>query len=121
MSAPNLKNLTTVTADTTAFDCTSTTMADVVGAVDTGHVKVLAAIFVTNYHDTVLAYVTVVHKKGGVEYEIACNRAVAVKTTVNLLLGKELHMAEGDSLRVKIKTAGMTVKLLVPWSDMTDL
>jgi hypothetical protein len=121
MSAPNLKNLTTVTADTTAFDCTSTTMADVVGAVATGHVKVLGAIYVTNYDTTIQAYVTVVHKKGGVEYEVACNRAVAVKTTVNLLLGKELYLAEGDSLRVKVGSSGQTVKLLVPWSDMTDL
>lgn len=121
MAAPNLKSLTTVIADTSPFDCTSTTIADVIAAVTTGHVKVLAAIFVTNYHATVQAYVTVVHKKGGVEYEIACNRAVAVKTTVNLLLGKELHLAEGDSLRAKIGTSGQTVRILVPWSDMTDL
>lgn len=121
MAAPNLKALTTVTADTAAFDLTSATMTDVIAAVTTGHVKVLAAIYVTNYHATVQASVTIVHKKGGVEYEIACKRTVPVKTTVNILLGKELHLAEGDSLRAQIGTTGQTVKVLVPFSDMTDL
>src|SRR5450759_4216939 len=99
MAAPNLLALTTVHADTAILPATNSE-TDLLAAIATNHVGNIEAIYCANIHATVVGWITVIHKKGGTDYTIAYQTRIPVKTTINVLLGKPLYLAEGDSLRV---------------------
>lgn len=117
MAAPNLQSLTNQKIDTAILPATNT-MTDLIAAVATNHAFGVEAIYCCNKHATVAGWITVVHKKGGTEYEICKEMPVSTHTTVNPLLGKPLYLAEGDSLRVQAN-ASSNIVCLAPYSDVS--
>ena len=118
MAVPNLKSATLVVNPAKAvLTLTATAMTDIISAVPTDHAYAIEQIAVTNT-GSVSATVTIVLKTATVEYELAKNRTVAVKTSVNIALGRAHLLNEGDSLRGLVLTAGMAVAVVVPYTDM---
>lgn len=118
MAVPNLKSATLVVNPACAvLALTATSMTDIIAAVATNHSFAVEQIAVTNT-GSVSASVTVVLKKGGVEYELAKNRTIAVKTSVNIAQGRAHLLNEGDSIRGLVLTSGMAVAVVVPYTDM---
>jgi hypothetical protein len=116
MAAPNLLALTSVKVDTAILNAT-TTETDLISAITTNFIGNVDAVFAANIHPTVVGWCTLIHKKGGVDYIICYQTRIPVKTTVNLLLGKPLYLAEGDSLRV-IANASSNINVFAPRSIM---
>jgi len=117
MAAPNLKSLTSAIIDSKVLVPT-TTYADLYAAVATGHALSVEAIFATNVHATKVAKVSVVVTQGGTDYLIAHERTVATRTTINVILGRPVYLAEGDSIRVKT-FEDTTAEVVSPYMDMS--
>lgn len=121
MSAPNLKSLTTVNIDT-AYGYALDTQTDLIPAVTTGHALSVEAIYVTNKHATSSGAISVIHRHGGAspvdDVYLATNRTISIKTMVNLLGGKPVYLAEGDSL-VMVASAPSIFDVEAPYSDMS--
>lgn len=121
MAVPNLKSATlVVNPECALLALTSTSMTDIVTAVPTNHSYAVEQIAVTNT-GSVSASVTIVINDGGspaTEYELAKNRTVAVKTSVNIALGRAHLLNEGHSIRGLVLTSGMAVAVVVPYTDM---
>lgn len=124
MARPNLASTSlTINADT-AIQIATTSLVDVtwpigsVTAVPANHLYVVDAIYASNYHATQDYYATFVHKRGGVEYSTGPKWRVPAGQMINLLLGKNLNLNDGDILR--IKADGATVILFsIPFSDIS--
>jgi hypothetical protein len=114
MAAPNLLALTSLKVDTAILMAT-TSETDLIPAITTNFIGNVDAVFAANIHPTVVGWCTLIHKKGGVDYTFANQTRIPVKTTVNLLLGKPLYLAEGDSLRV-IANANGNIIVFAPRS-----
>lgn len=117
MSAPNVLALTTIVADT-AYLAATNTETDLIGAVATGHVYNVGAIFAANVHASVVGWVSVWLKKSGTEHQIANQTRIPVKTTINILLGKSVYLAEGDSIRVQANQSS-NVAVAAPFENMS--
>lgn len=116
MSAPNLLALTTRTIDT-AIALATTSVADLIAAVASGHAYSVEAVFCSNYHASTAGYITVIHKKGGTEYKVVGSLRVSAGQMLNALLGKPLYLAEGDSLRIQADADSVFV-CLAPYSNV---
>lgn len=116
MAAPNLLALTTRTIDTAIADAT-TSVADLIAAITTGHAFSVEAVFCSNYHASLAGYITVIHKKGGTEHIIVGKLRVSAGQMLNALLGKPLYLAEGDSLRIQAD-ANSVFTCFAPYSDV---
>lgn len=123
MTAPNLKSLTSVYADS-QHGFPTTTEAVLIDTVPVGHTYVVSAIQVTNVTAATSAGITIKHVGGEGSptstAHLAYKRTVSGKTSVNVLLGKELYMEEGDQLKM-IATVDSTLEVVASYSDMTDL
>jgi hypothetical protein len=117
MAAPNLLALTTVQVDTAHANAT-TSAADLIAAITTGHARKIESIIATNIHATVIGEITVWHRKGGTDHMIANATRVPLRSSVNLLLGSPLYLAEGDSLKIQA-SANSNIHVTAPYADMT--
>lgn len=120
MTAPNLLALTDIHAGTAKLELT-TSMQDVIAAVPTDHLFEITAIFVTNIHDTVIPFVTVVLKRAGTEYMICNQTRIQTKAApMNVLAaGRTIFLQEGDSLRAKASAVSLAI-LYCPYNDMHE-
>lgn len=118
MTAPNLLALSTIEVDTAILPLTLTE-TDVIAAVPTDHVYEVTAIFVTNIHDTVVPFVTVILKRGGVDYKLCNQTRIQTKAQpMNVLAaGRTLFMREGDSLRAYANATSNAI-VYVPFNDL---
>lgn len=99
MANPNWKALTHLYIGSANLALT-TSYQDLIAAVPSGEAMTVEAIFVSNIHASKTGRVTVVHRKGGTDYPVAYNRTVAVRSNINVLLGKPLYLNEGDSVKI---------------------
>lgn len=118
MTTPNLLALNTIEVGTALLPLT-TTETDVIAAVATDHVFEVTAIFVTNIHDTVVPLVTVILKRGGVDYKLCNQMRVQTKSApVNVLAaGRTVFLQEGDSLRAYAQAISLAI-VYVPYNDL---
>lgn len=118
MTTPNLLALDSINVGTAKLELT-TSMTDLIANVATDHVFEVTAIFCTNIHDTVVPLVTVVLKRGGVEYDL-CNQ-VRIQTksmpTNVLAAGRTIYLQEGDSLRAKAQAVSLAI-VYAPFNDL---
>lgn len=117
MAAPNLIALSTVNI-VTAFANATTSMADLIAAVTTGHAINVESVLCSNNHATLAGHITVVYKTGGTEYAFATAQRVSTGQTINVLLGKPLYMVEGSSLRI-LADANSIFTCIAPYSDVS--
>jgi hypothetical protein len=92
-------------------------IADLIPAVAADSLANVEAIFCANIHDTQAGWITLIHKKGGIEYILTNKLRVAPKTTLNAILGKPLYLPEGDSPRAKAN-ADDNIICLAPFALM---
>lgn len=118
MTTPNLLALNTIEVGTALLPLT-TSMTDLIPAVPTDHTFEVTAIFVTNIHDTVVPFVTVVLKRGGTEYKICNQTRVQTKAApMNVLAaGRTIFLEEGDSLRAMAHANSLAIAY-VPFNDL---
>ncbi len=105
MAAPNEASSSLVLHSNTIPVIATTSMADLVAAPGSNHMKAVSAIYVNNY-SSAAAKITIVVKVGGTEYKLA--NAVTVRPNVppiNMLLGKSIYLAETDTIRHLSDTA----------------
>lgn len=119
MANPNLKDVTHLYIGT-EVQVPTTSFADLHAAVGSGLVRTVEAIFCTNIHASTTAKVTIVHRKSGVDYEVAKERTIAVRSTINAILGKPLYLNEGDSVKVKV-ALNSTLSVVSPYTEMDEL
>lgn len=124
MARPNFASTSlTINADT-AIQIATTSLVDVtwpigsVTAVPANHVYVVDAIHASNYHATADYYATFVHKRGGTEYSTGLKWRVPAGQMINLLLGKNLNLNDGDILRIKADAATV-ILFTIPFSDIS--
>lgn len=116
MAAPNLIALTTVHIDVFIAHAT-TAMGDLVTAVTSGHAYNIESVLCCNRHASLAGHIYVVVKKGGTEYYFAYNQRVGTGQTINVLLGKPMYLAEGDSIRIQAD-ANSIFTCFAPYSDV---
>lgn len=119
MASPNINvEGLIVLVDTLAYQATNavTTVTDSTVASD--HARKLDAIYASNIGST-LGWISVWHRKGGVDYPLTLEERVSLKTKINVLIGGPLYMDEGDSIKVQAN-ANSNVNLLIPYADMVE-
>src|SRR5690242_6533907 len=104
MAAPNLLSLTTINGKTAHLAATNTE-TDLIAAVTTSHVVHVQAVWAANIHASTVGWVSMWHKAGGTEYQMANQITVPLNAAINLLDGKELYLEEGDSLRIQVNAS----------------
>jgi hypothetical protein len=118
MSAPNVVAPSAVHVQSAPL-VLGTSIADILSAVPTGHAYNVDAIFCCNANANVRRKVTATFKTGGVEYDLALNTPIPVGQTINILYGKPLYLAEGDSLRLSTDgTSGGGVTAIAAYVDI---
>lgn len=119
MAAPNLAATgLTVNIKVATLNPTNT-MVDLIAAVASGHNINIEAVYVTNIHATERGWITLVYKDGSTEYPIEKEfNGIAPKQTVNLLLGRNFFLEEGDSLRVQANQAS-NFTVTAPYTDIS--
>ena len=119
MASPNI-NVTglLVYIDTLGYEATNavTTVTD--STVATDHARKIEAIYASNI-STTLVWISVWHRRGGVDFPLTLEERVSLKTKINVLIGGPLYMDEGDSLKVQAN-ANSSVNLLIPYADMVE-
>lgn len=99
MAAPNLLALATLYNKTAILDATSTE-TDLIGAVATNAVVNIDSVLVGNVNTSgVVGEITIIHKRSGTDHTICYKKRVPTKETINIFLGKNFVLEEGDSLR----------------------
>lgn len=114
MAQRNLLSLTSVYTDTVVQVATDS-MVDIIPdvAVDTG--QNIDAIFCCNVSDGTVGWITVLIKRSGTSYRQAYKKRVAIKDSINVLLGKPLYLKEGDSIRIQAN-ANANIEVSIPRS-----
>lgn len=116
MAAPNINSdALVVNIDTTHFQATNAA-ATAMAAITANHARKVEAIFATNISATV-AYISVWHRKGGVDYPIVLQERISLAQKINVLLGAPLYLAEADSIKVQAN-ANNAVHVSMPYADM---
>lgn len=120
MAKPNLAASTlTVNIDSAVLNPTNT-MTDIIAAVASDHAVIVEAVFACNIHATERGWITLVYKTGGTEYKLQNEyEGIAPGQMHNLLLGKPLHLDEGDSLRVQANQSS-NYTVTAPYTDFVD-
>lgn len=116
MSAPNISSPSTINGKTAILALTSSA-ADIIAAVSTGHAihlqSVLCANITASDHP-----VTIYLKRSSTSYEIAYTMNVPAKSTINVLDGKPYWLEEGDALTGK-SDASSQIVVTVPYEDFS--
>lgn len=116
MSAPNLIALTTVNIKTAIGNAT-TSEADLIASVASGHAINVDTILVSNNHASLAGYIWVVLRRSSTSYILANGQRVATKQSLNVLLGKPLYLEESDQLRIYADASG----IFTVFASYTDL
>jgi len=117
MAECNLKSATLAVNIQPYTVAVATAFADLVPAVAADNAVHLEAIFVTNIHATLACRVTIVHRIGGVDVEIAFNKAVSRGATLNFLINKPLYLKVGDSVKIKSES-NATASVVAPGAKL---
>ena len=117
MANPNLLSLVSVKTDTVIFPVTDT-MSDLISSVASDTAINVEAIFCANVHASVAGWITIVLKRSGTEYILVNQQRIAIKTTINAILGKPIYLKESDSLRVQAN-ASSNIVCMAPIATMS--
>lgn len=99
MSAPNILNLTTVTAKSAGQAVTTTPTAIVTNSAASGKVLKIVTLFISNIN-TAAATITVdVYKNQATAYRVGFTISVPANSTLDLI-NKIIFLEENDSLRL---------------------
>lgn len=100
MAAPNIVNVTTITAKTNLANVTTVTANVISNAVGSGQVYKLNDIILSNYGSTVVTANVSLNRNGVGAFFIAGTMSVPGNSTL-VVMGKDtaIYMEEGDSLQ----------------------
>lgn len=116
MAAPSLIALTTVNIKTAIADAT-TSEADLIASIASGHAANVEAVFASNNHSSLAGYIWVCVRRSSSSKIISNGQRVNTKQTINVLLGKPLYLEEGDQLRIYADANGIFT-CFAPYTDL---
>lgn len=98
MAAPNIVNVTTITAKTAVLAPTTTATALITNSAGSGKVLKVNALYVSNVNGTAAANFTLDIYRGSVAYRVINLVSVPASTVLDAL-SKAIYLEEGDTLR----------------------
>ena len=99
MAAPNILNLTTITAKTAVQQITTAATPIVANAGGSGKVIKVTALYISNINGTTAADVSIDVYRSTVAYRVASTISVPADSTLDMI-NKVIYLEEGDSLRL---------------------
>jgi len=104
MAAPNLLNLTTVTAQTAVQIITTSATDIVTNSSGSGKAMKINSLYISNV-TTASASVTIDVYRSGTAYKVASTISVPINSTLDMI-DKVIYLQEGDSLRLTASANG---------------
>lgn len=105
MAAPNIVNVTTITAKTAVQAIGTSATAIVSNSAASGKVFKITALYVANVDGTSAADLTVDIFRSSVAYKLASTISVPADSTIDIIT-KPIYLEEGDSLRLTASASG---------------